>query len=134
MQRIRETVDAVDPAGEYFRIEDTGLDVEIMLTVATDNEEGGAKDFDKADGVMFLDRELGLGLAAGPNLICGDTSSDVPMVAASLGRTDRTWAAFVTTKKELRKRVADLCPNTFLTDRPDVLVTVLNELAMKRSK
>jgi hypothetical protein len=129
LDTLRGVVDEIDPAGAFFRIEDTGLDVEIILTVKAGAGAGGARDFDKADGVLFLDGELGLDLARGPNLVCGDTPSDVPMVAASMGRTERTWAAFVTDKEELRAKVAGLCPNVFFTDQPDVLVTVLNERA-----
>jgi hypothetical protein len=129
---LRGVVDEIDPAGEFFRIEDTGLDVEIMLTVKSGEAAGGVKDFDKADGVLFLDRELGLDLAAGPNLICGDTPSDVPMISASMSRTKRTWAAFVSDKPAVRDDVSRLCPDTFLTNQPDVLVTVFNELAKNK--
>jgi hypothetical protein len=36
----------LDPDDRYFRIEDTGLDVEIILTI--ESGEGGARDLIKA--------------------------------------------------------------------------------------
>ncbi len=126
LERIREMVQETDPAGEHFRIEDTGLDVEVILTIEGD---GGLKDFDKADAIKYLNEELGLNLATGPNLVCGDTSSDLPMVKVAMEYTDDTWAVFVTRKDDLAEMVRTACPNTLIVTEPDVLVTVLGSLA-----
>ena len=136
---VHELLRRLDPEGTTFHTEDTGKDLEILLTVA---DRGGAlRDFDKGDGVRFLDRELGLGLKRGDTLICGDTASDLPMVAAAVeaaseagdgagtqGGTD-TWSVFVTQDAALRQAVQAACPRAWFAGRPDVLVTLLNELA-----
>ncbi|WP_272699355.1 trehalose 6-phosphate synthase [Desulfovibrio sp. Fe33] len=116
----------LDPEARNFRIEDTGLDVEIILTVETEGE--GLKDFDKGDGVKFLNGELGLGLADGASLICGDTSSDVPMLEAALGLSPDARAIFVTGKKELAERVTGLTDAALIVPEPDMLVTILGTL------
>ncbi|MCF8303661.1 MAG: hypothetical protein K9I94_10345 [Bacteroidales bacterium] len=126
-QVIEEKVSEIDPDQQIFRIEDTGKDLEIILTVQSDNK--GLKDFDKGDGVLFMNDELGLGLNKGPNLICGDTESDVRMLEAAMKKNSNTYAVFVTTDEELKKQVSDVCSNSFFVETPDVLVCVLNNLA-----
>lgn len=123
---VRELVRDVDPDESTFRIEDTGLDIEIMLTV------GGARDFDKGDGIRFLDEELELNLASGPNLICGDTSSDVPMAETAIERcgADDTFVVFVTEDDELKERVARTGANTYFAPSPDVLVAALGRMGV----
>ncbi|MBN1838023.1 MAG: hypothetical protein JW820_19350 [Spirochaetales bacterium] len=135
-RRFRESVQdlilTLDPERKTFRTEDTGKDLEILLTVDARAKEGAAggdlRDFDKGDGIRFLDRELGLGLNQGPNLVCGDTSSDLPMVEAAVQAGGETWAIFVTRDAELRRRLRRTCPRSWCASEPDVLVALLNEL------
>ncbi len=119
----------LDPDGSFFRIEDTGLDIEIMLTVPSDSDNGALRDFDKGDGVRFLEQELSLGMARGPNLICGDTPSDVPMVQASMEMTNKTAAVFVTRRDDLRERVRSICPGSVFVEDPDALVVALDRFS-----
>ena len=88
------------------------------------------KDFDKADAVKYLDKELNLGLGKGPHLICGDTGSDVPMLEAAMESTDDTWSVFVTRNPELADRVKAVCPNSLTVPEPDILMSILNQLAI----
>jgi hypothetical protein len=126
MEKLTKIVAGLDPEGDNFRIEDTGLDVEIILTI-----EGGdgLKDFDKADSVNYLASELGLEMGRGPHLVCGDTASDVPMIDATTAHSRDTYAIFVTTDNELSDRVLDACPNAVIVPSPDILVAILNSLA-----
>jgi hypothetical protein len=123
---IEVLVHELDPAEKAFRIEDTGLDLEIILTVG---EGAAAKDFDKADGVLFMDAQLSMNLGQGPNLICGDTSSDVPMVQAAMEKSERTHTIFVTQNQELADRVVAICPEAVIVPSPDYLVAILNTLS-----
>ncbi len=129
LHTIRDTVQRLDPDGSFFRIEDTGLDIEIMLTVPSDSDNGALRDFDKGDGVRFLEQELSLGMARGPNLICGDTPSDVPMVQASMEMTNKTAAVFVTRRDDLRERVRSICPGSVFVEDPDALVVALDRFS-----
>ncbi|MFP4383837.1 MAG: trehalose 6-phosphate synthase [Spirochaetia bacterium] len=126
LRDVENMVSELDPDHQVFRIEDTGKDIEILLTV-----EGGSRDFDKGDGIEFIDQTLGLGLLDGPNLICGDTHSDVPMVRASMARTENTRAVFVTKDEELKQEVRNVCESCLFLEEPDTLVTILNELGKK---
>ena len=125
-EKLTGIVAALDPEGRDFRIEDTGLDVEIILTIEGDE---GLKDFDKADSVDYLAGELGLEMSRGPHLVCGDTGSDVPMIDATMAHTEETYAVFVTTDDALRDRVMSACPNAIIVPSPDMLVAILNTLA-----
>ncbi|MFW6312766.1 MAG: trehalose 6-phosphate synthase [Spirochaetota bacterium] len=127
LRAVRDTVAQVDPGGTVFGIEDTGKDIEITLKA-----NGSA--FSKGDGIRFLDERLELGLAEGPNLICGDTSSDVPMVeeAVRLGAGDHTSAIFVTTDTELRARVGEAIADSHFVSEPDVLVVALHRTSQRK--
>jgi hypothetical protein len=128
LRRVKKLVHKVDPEKTFFRIEDTGKDIEIILTV-TDEKYGTLKDFDKGDGVMFLNRDVPLFLNEGVNLICGDTPSDVPMVEAASEMNHETLAVFVSEDLALQKKVTAVCPRALFVSEPDVLVYSLNELA-----
>ena len=124
---LTRIVATLDPERKNFRIEDTGLDIEIILTI---EGEGGLKDFDKADSVNYLADELGLELSRGPHLVCGDTASDAPMIDATVAHSEDTYAIFVTTNDELRERVMRSSPNAVIVPTPDMLVAILNTLAL----
>ncbi|SMP80378.1 hypothetical protein SAMN06295888_13418 [Desulfonatronum zhilinae] len=126
LKTVTALVERHDPEGHALRIEDTGLDIEIILTIGSGDER---KDFDKGDGVLFLDQALGLHLDKGPHLVCGDTFSDLPMLRATLERCPDTHAVFVTRKQELHKAVLELCPKASLVAEPDILVLALHALS-----
>lgn len=126
MAELERLVAELDPEHACFRIEDTGLDVEIILTVESSGDE--LKDFDKGDGVKYLNRELGLEMHRGPHLICGDTNSDVPMLEAALDLSRDAKAIYVTDKQDLAQRVQSLCPDAVIVPQPDMLVTILGTL------
>jgi hypothetical protein len=122
---VENVMAASDPSGDHFRIVDTGLDIEVVLTVGGG---GGLKDFDKADAVRFLDKALDLDMGRGPHLVCGDTASDVPMLEAALEKTPDVRAMFVTDKEDLSRTVTSLCPGALILPEPDMLVTILGSL------
>ncbi len=125
---VAALIAGIDPEGSVLRIEDTGLDLELILTV--DDAEGASRDFDKGDGVRFLDRDLGLGLADGPCLVCGDTAADVPMLVAASEIAPETHAVFVTDDEALRQTVRDVAPDAVFVSRPDTLVALLDAMSM----
>ncbi|MDA3915430.1 MAG: trehalose 6-phosphate synthase [Deltaproteobacteria bacterium] len=124
---IKTVVSELDPEHKNFRIEDTGLDVEIILTI--DDKLSGSKDFDKADAVKYLDSQLSLNLDKGPHLVCGDTASDVPMITAAMESTKDTYSIFVTKKEELAQNVRAICPGAIIVPEPDMLVTIMGLLS-----
>jgi len=129
-KEVRQLVRSVDPEDVFFRIEDTGLDIEILLTVE-DAEGGATRDFDKGDGVRFLNADLQLQMDRGPCLICGDTGSDLPMLRSSLELAPGTKAIFVTRDDMLRDQVRQLLPGAVFVREPDALVAALNGAARR---
>ena len=129
---LEKLVAELDPDERFFRIEDTGLDVEIILTVPSDGSTEGLTDFSKGNGVGFLNVQLGLDLANGPNLVCGDTGSDVPMLEECLRHSEDTWSIFVTRKDDLRQRVSALTEKSMFEDEPDTMVAIFNEIASQK--
>jgi len=125
---IKDIVRELDPVEDNFRVEDTGLDIEIILTVS--HQKAGLKDFDKADAINYLDKELNLHMEKGPHLICGDTGSDIPMLETAMARTKDSWSIFVTKTPELADRVKAVCPDAITVPEPDMLITILNQLAI----
>jgi len=79
MQAVRLVKDELDPDGTLLDLHDTGTDIEIFPRLT-----GGRPAFDKGAGVECLNKKLELHVEKGPNLICGDTTSDLPMVEAAL--------------------------------------------------
>jgi len=124
---VRELAAGLDPAGEHLRIEDTGLDLEIILTI--EDETLGVKDFDKGDAVAYLDRSLGLGIENGPHLACGDTPADIPMALAASARGAETLAIFVGCDGTVRDMTREKLPQALFLPTPDVLTALLGRAA-----
>jgi len=125
LNEINTLVRKLDPDKKIFEIEDTGFDIEIILKLEEEN-----KDFDKADGLKFICNKFKLDLSLGPNLICGDTSSDIPMLQASLKKaTNNTYAVFVSLDKSLINKLKKILKNIVIVSSPDVLVYSLYKLS-----
>ena len=110
LERIEEIVLAHDPYKHFFHIEDTGLDVEIILTIENAKGDTGGMDFSKADGVHFLNKNLELDMAHGPHLVCGDTASDLPMVQAAMDATPRYLCHLCHQKRGLIRKTQQILP------------------------
>lgn len=79
MAAVRGVMEELDPDGTALDLKDTSTDMEIFPRA-----EGGRASFDKGDGVKCLNGRLNLRVEDGPNLVCGDTSSDIAMIEATL--------------------------------------------------
>jgi len=123
---ILDLIREIDPDGRCFRSEDTGKDIEIILTLP---DGSGFRDFDKGDGIRFLDSELSLHLDRGGNLVCGDTASDIPMITAAAACSPDLWTIFVSEDAVLKEAVRHACPRAHFVSQPDILVSVFNALA-----
>merc|ERR1712187_725669 len=93
MAAVRKLKEELEPDGLELDLYDTGTDMEIFPRAA----RGEGASFDKGSGVRRLDEKLNLRVQKGPNLVCGDTGSDVAMIQASLklmcgdAVVDRWW-------------------------------------------
>ena len=129
LEKIKSIVKEIDPECRNFRIEDTGLDIEIILTI--DQKGGGSiKDFDKGDGLEFIYEKIDIDTECGPSLVCGDTSSDIPMLKKAVELCDDVWTIFVTKDQDLAKQVQQICPQSMVVPSPDILLTILGLLSL----
>ena len=124
--QIINLVNYIDPTKKYLSIEDTGLDIEIILNI--NNEDNELKDFDKGDGIEFLDRNIPLNINELGAIICGDTKSDIPMLTTAINKTTKVAAIFVTNDDNLKESINNICANSYFVSSPDILVTILNEI------
>ncbi|WP_420452563.1 trehalose 6-phosphate synthase [Ilumatobacter sp.] len=127
-EEVTSLVREIDPDRSYFRIEDTGLDLELVLTV-DDTSDGPSRDFDKGDGLRFLDADIPLGMDRGASLVCGDTASDETMMIASAELAPQVRTVYVTANRQRRAEVSAAVGDTLFASEPDVLVAALNDLA-----
>ncbi len=130
LEKVKGIVREVDPSGRNFRIEDTGLDIEIILTIDVVSGDSPIKDFDKGDGLAFICSKLGIVAAKGSTLVCGDTPSDIPMLKKAMEMFEDVWAVFVTRDEKLAEQIKAICPNSFTVPYPDILLTILGLLSL----
>ena len=123
---IRSVVKELDPEGKFFTIVDTGLDIEIILTI-----EGGEgrKEFTKGDGLLFILDKLSIDIKDKVCLIAGDTSSDIALLEAVLKREAKPISVFITKDNGLIEKVNSLCKNSYIIPYVDLFVTSLYFLA-----
>ncbi|MFW5729873.1 MAG: trehalose 6-phosphate synthase [Spirochaetota bacterium] len=125
-EQVRAAIDELNDDAEYFRLDDTGKDLEIIPTISGGTEADEPRHFDKGDGVAFLAESLNRDLADKQVLVCGDTSSDVPMVRKSLELGAQVTTLFVTTDTELQSAVRETGAKAHFVSTPDVLVSGLD--------
>ncbi len=122
-KKIEKILKELDPNADYFSLEDTGKDLEIMLNVKSD--ENTPEEFDKGHGLKFIYKHLNENISNEHVLVCGDTASDVPLISAAQELGAKVTTVFVTEDEELKKRVKDVCSNAFFVSSPDVLIYML---------
>lgn len=126
LKRVKEIVEWVDPRGDYFYVEDTGLDINISL-------KWNKSIFDKGSGLSFiLDMEH---LTLNNALVCGNSYADLSIVERAKGLADKLNVIFVTEDKELKKKVRNAHKDALFVSRPEILMFALRDLSkMKRNK
>ena len=82
-------------------------------------------------------RGFGLQVEEGPNLICGDTSSDIPMVEMAMALCpEKTCTIFCLEEGPKKKAIVDklesICPRVLIVPSPDALVTIMYRCAQIR--
>ena len=130
LEKVKGIVREIDPSGRNFRIEDTGLDIEIILTIDAADGQSPVKDFDKGDGLDFICSKLEMKSSKGSTLVCGDTPSDIPMLKKAVEMFEDVWAIFVTKDEQLKQQVKEICPNSNTVPAPDLLLSILGLLSL----
>ncbi len=124
LEKVKGIVHEIDPESKNLRIEDTGLDIEIILTIDAKDHES-LKDFDKGDGLEYICKTLNINTEKGPNLVCGDTTSDIPMLEKAMELCSDVYTIFVTRDDKLASTVRSITKQSFIVPSPDILLTIL---------
>jgi len=120
--KIRAIVNDIDPTEQTISIMETETDIKIFIK----SETGDI--FDKGAGIKLLVEHTKCDLKEGQILVCGDSSTDVPMLAYCLEKNpEGVFTVWVTTNEELRKKVSDMCErygnhNYVFVSCPEVLL------------
>ncbi|MFW6329780.1 MAG: trehalose 6-phosphate synthase [Alkalispirochaetaceae bacterium] len=129
-ERFRGEVDTllkeIDPDGSFFYLEDTGKDLEIIA-----KSGASGRHFTKGDGIAFLLKEVNQEARGARLLVCGDTSSDLPMVEKAVELGAEVTSVFVTGDPQLRKAVGGTGARAVFVSEPDTLVGALNLLGQR---
>ncbi|MFW6231190.1 MAG: trehalose 6-phosphate synthase [Nanoarchaeota archaeon] len=123
LKKITGLVRELDPEEKRLAIEDTDLDIEVILTT------GKKKAFDKGDGINYIAKTLDLKLNKGINLVCGDTGSDIALAEKTLAKNKDTEVIFVTTDMKLKRKVKMVAPKAMFVSSPDTLIITFYKLA-----
>lgn len=132
--KVTDLVRRQDPEGNILHIEDTGRDLEIILSADESPKGGSPRDFDKADGVRFIDSEVPLKLAEMPALVCGDTASDIPMMEHVAKTSPESRAILVTSDAGLIDRAKAAVPGLLAVSTPDSLVVAMGYLGRSAAR
>ncbi|TKS55418.1 Cof-type HAD-IIB family hydrolase [Mesohalobacter halotolerans] len=129
--KINEILKSLDPEEENFKLEDTGKDLEIMLTVQ--EKDSQKVDFNKGHGVSFIANTLQYNFKNQPVLICGDTTSDLPMLDAAKEMEAILTCIFVTNDDDLKQKVYEKCEDALIVSSPDALVSILYQYSKNKN-
>eukprot|EP01004_Peranema_trichophorum_P002733 NODE_1768_length_1817_cov_47.417946_g1498_i0.p1 GENE.NODE_1768_length_1817_cov_47.417946_g1498_i0~~NODE_1768_length_1817_cov_47.417946_g1498_i0.p1 ORF type:complete len:516 (-),score=82.41 NODE_1768_length_1817_cov_47.417946_g1498_i0:268-1731(-) len=125
LRAVRAIVNDVAPNGELI-LHDTGNDIEISPSIVDSALAEETATFHKGKGLEFLNERLSLGVEVGPNLVCGDTISDIPMLEAAMSLCpNSTYGIFCSKDKHLIAKANSVCPRTIILPCPDVLVSIM---------
>jgi hypothetical protein len=151
-KEVQKVIDEINSSSFAIQMDDTGTDLEMFPCSSMDNRPP----FTKGAGVLLLDERLHLNIGNGPNLVCGDTPSDVPMIEAAIhlmklsvaqNDDDATCAAklavlFIITPEQHRRtpdlatRVRSLChthgAKVAILPSPDVFIASLARFTKER--
>lgn len=124
-REVEKLLVKLDPKQNFFRLEDTGKDLEIMLTVNSQDTSELKEDFNKGHGLKFITEQCNLNIKNQNLLICGDTSSDLSMLEMANKMKANCTSIFVTTNDKLKQEVKKLCNQSLIVSSPEVLTSAL---------
>ncbi|KAI6223664.1 putative trehalose-6-phosphate synthase 1 [Aphelenchoides fujianensis] len=120
--KIHEIIKTIDPSGACLSIKETETDLKIFLK----SESGGI--FDKGHGIRLLVEQAKCDLTKGTILVCGDSSTDLPMLEVCLEANPKgVFTVWGTTSDDLKETVREMCAkygneNFVFVSCPEVLL------------
>ncbi|KAH7698921.1 Protein TPS-2, partial [Aphelenchoides avenae] len=121
-QKIKDIIHRIDPDQHTLKVKETETDIKIFLK----SESGEI--FDKGQGIRLLVEHMKCDISNGTILVCGDSSTDLPMLQACLeANPSGVYTVWVTRSDELKQTVRELCErfgnkNFVFVSCPEVLL------------
>nr|CAH18869.1 putative trehalose 6-phosphate synthase [Aphelenchus avenae] len=121
-QKIKDIIHRIDPDQHTLKVKETETDIKIFLK----SESGEI--FDKGQGIRLLVEHMKCDISNGTILVCGDSSTDLPMLQACLeANPSGVYTVWVTRSDELKTTVRELCErfgnkNFVFVSCPEVLL------------
>lgn len=113
LYKIKKIVKKLDPNQMFLKVNDTKLDIEIML-------KSCFKTFDKGKGLEFLLNKSKNNLSN--TLVSGDTNSDLPLLKSSKTLSKKIYCIFVTKNELLKTKIRKIHKNSIFVSSPDILI------------
>ncbi|MFA5722464.1 MAG: hypothetical protein WC940_02715 [Candidatus Paceibacterota bacterium] len=120
LSKIKQIAKNLDPSQRFLEINDTKLDIEILL-------KSNFKTFDKGKGLMFLLNKSNIHLSN--VLISGDASSDLSLLESSKALSKKVYCIFVTQNKQLKTKIKKIHKNSIFVSSPDVLIYSIHQIS-----
>ncbi|CAB07584.3 Alpha,alpha-trehalose-phosphate synthase [UDP-forming] 2 [Caenorhabditis elegans] len=131
-EEIEKIVKDVDPHGTRLQLASTEFDIKVYMKTETDGHV-----FDKGDGLRLLCEKMHCDLTEGNVLVCGDSSTDIPMLKECLIRNPKgVYTIWVTVNDKLKEEVRALCAsysnsNVAFVSCPEVLLGAMAQATIR---
>uniref|UniRef100_A0A8R1HVE5 ADP-ribosylation factor-like protein 3 n=1 Tax=Caenorhabditis japonica TaxID=281687 RepID=A0A8R1HVE5_CAEJA len=129
---VERIVKDVDPQGTRLQLASTEFDIKVYMKTETDGRV-----FDKGDGLRMLCEKMHCDLTEGNVLVCGDSSTDIPMLKECLKRNAKgVYTIWVTINETLKEEVRSLCAsydntNIAFVSCPEVLLGAMAQATIR---
>ncbi|KAK6009012.1 ADP-ribosylation factor family protein [Ostertagia ostertagi] len=129
---IHHIVSMLDPDSTVLEVKTSKLDTKIVL-----KGKGTEEPFNKGHGIRMLCEKMKCDLKDGNILVCGDSSTDLPMLEECLKRNPSgVYTIWVTTDEPLQQKVRDLCgshnnTNIAFVSCPEVLLGAMAQATIR---
>ncbi|GMR36829.1 hypothetical protein PMAYCL1PPCAC_07024 [Pristionchus mayeri] len=132
-KKVEEITKEIDESGELMAVVHSDRETKVLLKT-----EAGQL-FDKGNGLRMLCTNLNIDLKEGNILVCGDSSTDLPMLEECLQRNSSgVFTIWVTQDRKLQEKVRALCgdfsnSNFVFVNSPEVLLGAMAQATIRET-
>ncbi|GMT14971.1 hypothetical protein PFISCL1PPCAC_6268, partial [Pristionchus fissidentatus] len=132
-KKVEEIVRRIDVKGDKLVVVHSDRETKVML------KTNAGQLFDKGNGLRMLCTNLNIDLKEGNILVCGDSSTDLPMLEECLARNSTgVFTIWVTQDESLQEKVRALCrqfsnPNFVFVNSPEVLLGAMAQATIRET-
>ncbi|GMS84507.1 hypothetical protein PENTCL1PPCAC_6682, partial [Pristionchus entomophagus] len=132
-RKVEEIVREIDVNGDKLAVVHSDRETKVLLKTQA------GKLFDKGNGLRMLCSNLNIDLKEGNILVCGDSSTDLPMLEECLARNSTgVFTIWVTQDETLQEKVRALClsfsnNNFVFVNSPEVLLGAMAQATIRET-